>query len=131
MLNIKDKEKTRKKVMEMSLKAIKENESFVFFDDLIKYLNISSQSWYALFPKTERDDIPEWNAINDALNMNRVGIKGEIREKMLESKSPAALIALYRLVGTQEEREALNMRMDEKKSSDGDDKTTNIKLEIK
>lgn len=41
-------------------------------------------------------------------------MKQEIRDRLKNCKSPVGLLALYRLLGTQEERDALNSYREEK-----------------
>lgn len=133
-----EKQKTinelRKNLKERALKAIAKDKMLYSVRDLIAVSGYGSEAWYKAFPKNENHNIPEYQEIEEALIDNRIRVKALIREKMLQSTYPAALIALYRLLGTTEEREALNMGMDVEKAKAANNtanKDAVIKLEIK
>lgn len=52
----------------------------------------------------------EYNAILEALESNRTINKSNIRDRLMKINSPAALIALYKLLATPEERRALSQK---------------------
>jgi len=123
----------REELRDKAIKVITENMLIYTVPDVITAIGVSTQTWYSVFRKADMAKIPEYQEIQEALTNNRTKMKVELRSKMMDSKSAAALIALYRIVGTQEERNALNMNMDIVKATDEKhekDNTTNIKLEI-
>lgn len=133
-VNLENLQERREQIRDKAIKVIKENKLLYTIPDVITAIGISTETWYRVFRKCECSKIPEYQEIQEELTNNRVRVKTEIRGKMLENKSAAALIALYRLIGTKEEREALNMNMDVVKADIDKaekDVTTNIKLEIK
>ena len=83
---------------------IQNNRNIVNIADILIELKLSKQTFYYYFPY----DSDGLNEIKETLEGNKTKIKKIIRDKLLNCKSPAALIALYKLMGTQEEREALN-----------------------
>lgn len=74
--------------------------------DVYRGLGISASTFYRQFPVGSEDYI----TITEALEFNKIDTKASILDKLLESDKPACLIAAYRLLGTKEEREALNMK---------------------
>lgn len=82
------------------LKIINGNHQCVFIQDVYQYLGVASSTFYRWFPT----DSPDRTEIDEALDLNRIHMKQTIRDRLLESKSPSALIALYKLIGTREER---------------------------
>lgn len=83
---------------------IQNNRNIVTISDILIELKASKQTFYYYFPY----DSDGLNEIKETLEGNKTKIKKVIRDKLLNCNSPAALIALYKLMGTQEEREALN-----------------------
>ena len=84
--------------------VIQNNRNIVNISDILIELKLSKQTFYYYFPY----DSDGLNEIKETLEGNKTKIKKVIRDKLLNCNSPAALIALYKLMGTQEEREALN-----------------------
>src|SRR6056297_2969891 len=92
------------KLYEQALKDIEENTLF-FVSDVIAYLGLSRQTFYHHFPiDSERLD-----TIKEMLNKNAMRTKVSIRSKLHQSKAPAGLLALYKLLATNDERKALAM----------------------
>lgn len=92
--------------IEKVLQKIKENKNWVFAHDVYQGLAISKNSfysWYAL-------NGDERQQIDEALELNKTQTKQIIRDRLLVSKSPIALLALYRLLSTPEERKILNQK---------------------
>lgn len=102
-------------------KLIKENPKIVFLQDVYQSLGWSSSTFYRRFPK----DSNEYNEITEALDLNKTSMKREIRDRLMECKSPVGLIVLYRLLGTAEERKILNQKEQEENEN-----KTEIKLQI-
>ena len=113
----------KQELLQKALKNIEENQKIVFLTDVYQSLGISASTFYRQFPV----DSSEYNDINDALEANKTLMKREIRDRLANCKSPVGLLALYRLLGNQEERDALNSYREEKVTKS--DET--IELEIK
>lgn len=97
-------------MLQKALKNIEENQKIVFLTDVYQSLGISASTFYRQFPV----DSNEYNDINDALEANKTLMKRDIRDRLANCKSPVGLLALYRLLGSQEERDALNSYREEK-----------------
>ena len=90
--------------MKEILKSIKEDRKIVFITDVMAAVDITSVTFYKYFPFGSDDH----KTIIDALNKNKVATKRIIRDRLLECNSANGLIALYKLLGTPEERDILN-----------------------
>lgn len=97
----------------------------MFNQDVYAVVGISSSTYYRYFPS----DSDGYNQIQDALEVNRTKMKMVIRDRLAESKSPAALLSLYRLIGTQEERDALNSYRMEELEAKNQSKTIQLKID--
>lgn len=73
----------------------------VFDDEVIAYLPCSKTTYYAY-------KLNESNSIKEALTLNRIQIKGGLRKKWYDSDNATAQIALYKLIGSDDEAERLN-----------------------
>lgn len=80
-------------------KEVTENHKLFFVEDIVAYLPCTKSTFYDFFP-IESD---EMNAIKGMIEENKVRIKVTIRSKLLKGKG-TELIALYKLIGTDEER---------------------------
>lgn len=100
----------KQELLQKALKNIEENQKIVFLTDVYQSLGISASTFYRQFPV----DSSEYNDINDALEANKTLMKRDIRDRLANCKSPVGLLALYRLLGSQEERDALNSYREEK-----------------
>lgn len=90
--------------MKEILKSIKEDRKIVFITDVMAAVDIATGTFYKYFPFGSDDH----KTIIDALNKNKVATKRIIRDRLLECNSANGLIALYKLLGTPEERDILN-----------------------
>lgn len=100
----------KQELLEKAVKKIKENRKIVFLTDVYQSMGISCSTFYRNFPINSNG----YNEIIEALEANKTLMKMEIRDRLAECKSPVGLLALYRLLGTQEERDALNSYREEK-----------------
>jgi hypothetical protein len=89
---------------ERALQEIDANNLF-FVEDIVAYLGIAKSTFYDHFP----EDSDESNDIKERLNKNKMKTKVSIRSKLHKSTSPAGLLALYKLLATNDERRALSM----------------------
>ena len=76
-----------------------------FIDDVVSYSGISKQTFYDFF-KVDSDELDD---IKELLNKNKVEVKVSIRQKLFKGNKAAELLALYKLICTDEERKALSM----------------------
>jgi len=96
-----DKEKKYKQ----ALKVIKDKGLYLM-EEVAIMIGISKPTFYSFYPV----DSNEFNTIKEALEENKINIKAEIREKLRNGDKAAELIALYKLLSTNDERKALSMQ---------------------
>ena len=87
-----------------ALVVIEENKLF-FVEDVADMLGISKTTLYTRFPMQS----DELNAIKEGLTANRVRVKVQLRARMARSNNPTDRMALYKLIGSEEERRRLSM----------------------
>lgn len=92
------------KLFNEAMAAIQEHKLF-FIEDVIAWLAVSKPTFYDHF-KVNSD---EFNSIKDAIGSNRIRLKVQIRAKLSQGKNAAELLALYKLICTDEERRRLSM----------------------
>lgn len=112
------------KLKEDILFAIRSDENVVFMVDVYKIVGIEHHLFDRYFAKGSAD----YEEIMEALNSNKGKMKKLIRNRLLDMNNPTALICLYKLLGTADERAALNnhkTKEDKAESTDND-----ITLEI-
>ena len=90
----------KKELERTALKMIKKHV-IVNFSELATYLPVSRTVIYT-------KGLNKLNSIKDAIDDNKVNLKANLRAKMYKSKNSTDTIALYKLLGTQEEKDALN-----------------------
>lgn len=95
---------SRKKLYEQAMQAIEERNLF-FIEDVVAFLPCVKSVFYAKFPT----DSDEMNSIKRALETNKIRTKSAIRHRLFNMDNPTAQIALYRMIATQEERDAISM----------------------
>lgn len=117
------KQKEKEIILEKILKQIKENNKLVFMQDVYQVMGMSRSVFYKLFPATSK----EHKSIDEALEANRTLMKREIRDRLSENKNVVALLCLYRLLATPEERKALS----QKEYEDKEAKNANNEIELK
>jgi hypothetical protein len=91
---------SKKALIEIALKAIKELD-LVFFSDVVACLPCSRRTAYNYNLQEDED-------IQQALNQNRIITKSLLRKNWLYHGNATAQIALYKLIATDEERAILN-----------------------
>ncbi len=97
-----------------ALEAIEKHKLF-FIEDIVAFLPCGKVTFY-------EHKLNELNSIKDALEKNRVEVKSAMRSKWYKSDAPALQIALYKLIGTDEEADRINSQ-----HIKADVKTTEIK----
>ena len=95
----------REKKYKQALKVIKDKQLYII-DEVAVLIGISRPTFYDWFPI----DSNKLNTIKEALEENKINIKSEIREKLRNGDKAAELIALYKLLSSNDERKALSMQ---------------------
>jgi hypothetical protein len=93
------------KIFEQSKFVIKKYRLF-FIEDVVAYLPIVKKTFYEYFPI----DSNESNELKELLDQNKINVKVQIRKKLLKGEKAPELIALYKLICTDEERRSLSMQ---------------------
>jgi hypothetical protein len=95
----------KSKIFEQCKKAIEDNNLY-FVEDVVAYIPCSKPTFYEFFPPESN----ELNTLKELLDTNKVKTKVDIREKLLAGDKAAELIALYKLICSDDERKALSMQ---------------------
>lgn len=93
----------RNKIFKQAQDVIREHNLF-FIEDIVAWLPISKPTFYEFFPLESN----ELNELKKMLEDNKVRMKTSIRAKLYKGKG-ADLIALYKMICTDEERKAIAM----------------------
>lgn len=93
----------RNKIFKQAQNVIREHNLF-FIDDIVAWLPISKPTFYEFFPLESN----ELNTLKKLLEDNKVRMKTSIRAKLYKGKG-ADLIALYKMICSDEERKAIAM----------------------
>ena len=88
-----------KELEKQILKVVEEN-NLMFFDDIQAYVEPNNKTLY-------NHKLPKLQTIKSALAINRIKTKIGLKKKWRESDNPTLQIALYKLIGTQDEYMAL------------------------
>jgi hypothetical protein len=88
----------RKKVFEQAKEAITKYKLF-FIEDVVAWLPISKPTFYDFFEPNSN----ELNELKDMLEQNKVEVKSALRSKWFKGNNPLTQMALYKLIGTEEE----------------------------
>lgn len=115
----------KQKPIDEVVKIVNENPNLVYFQDVYNYLCISGTTFNRWYPVESEDR----KLIEDALESNKTLTKRKIRDRLLESKNTAALLSLYRLLATREERDALNSYKVEEIEAKKSDNTIELVIE--
>jgi hypothetical protein len=95
----------KKKIYKQACEAVEKNNLF-FVEDIVAWLPISKATLYEFFP-LESDEL---NNLKNLLNINKTKTKSAIRAKLFKSDKAGELLALYRLICDDEERQKLNQQ---------------------
>ena len=93
----------RNKIFKQAQDVIREHNLF-FIDDIVAWLPIGKTTFYEFFPLQSN----ELNELKKMLEDNKVRMKTSIRAKLYKGKG-TDLIALYKMICTDEERKAIAM----------------------
>ena len=75
-------------------------------EDIVAFIPCGKDSFYRFFPK----DSDKYDNLKGLLDENKIVTKSSIRAKLHKSDKAAELIALYKLICSDEERDALSMQ---------------------
>lgn len=95
----------QEEIYNLSIKSIEE-ENLYFIEDVISFLPISKPTFYDYF-KVDSDEL---NYIKELLDGNKIRMKVKLRKKLSDGDKAAEILALYKLIATDEERKALSMQ---------------------
>lgn len=93
-----------KELMKRAKKLIKEKKYF-FISDVFQGLGIVSSTFYEHFPS----DSSDYKELQQLLIDNRIEVKTGLRAKWYKSNHPTLQLGLYKLIGSDEEREKLSV----------------------
>ena len=99
----------REKIFQQAQAAIRDHNLF-FIEDVVAWLPISKPTFYEYFPV----DSNELNTLKRMVTDNKIKTKSGIRAKLYKEKG-TSLIALYKMICTDEERRALSLTYQENK----------------
>jgi hypothetical protein len=88
----------RTKIYQQALDLIEKKKLF-FIEDVVCLLPISKPTFYDYF----QIDSNELNTIKELLEKNKIEIKNGLRNKWYNGNNPLTQMALYKLIGTEEE----------------------------
>ena len=88
----------RIKIYNQALDLIEKKKLF-FIEDVVTLLPISKPTFYEFF-EVESNEL---NSIKEALDKNKIDIKNGLRNKWYMGNNPLTQMALYKLIGTEEE----------------------------
>lgn len=90
-----------KKEMETKALAAIKRHKLVFASDVVTYLPCCEATYYNM-------GLNELESIKEALQKERVAMKTKLRKRWLESDNPTLNVALYKLIGTDDEAHRLS-----------------------
>ena len=93
------------KIFEQAKEQIEKNNLF-FIEDIVAFIPISKPTFYDYYPV----DSNEFNTLKEMLEENKVKTKSSIRAKLYKGNKAAELLALYKLICSDDERKALSMQ---------------------
>lgn len=88
----------KKKIFNQAKEAIEKYKLF-FIEDVVAWLPCSKETFYKYFP-VDSDELDE---LKELLEKNKVEIKSALRSKWFKGNNPLTQMALYKLIGTEEE----------------------------
>jgi hypothetical protein len=100
-------------------KELIEKKKLFFIEDVVTLLPCTKSSFYDFFPI----DSNELNTIKDMLDKNKIDVKNGLRNKWYTGNNPLTQMALYKLIGTEEEYHRIA-------STKTENKNINIEREI-
>ena len=93
-------------MLEKALEEIEKDDNILFIEDVVAACGVSKKTFYKYIVKDSEEYEKVWDAITD----NRIKVKKYIRLKLRLSGKAAELLALYRMICTDDERRAINQQ---------------------
>jgi hypothetical protein len=93
----------RDEIYQQAQAAIRDHNLF-FIEDVVAFLPICRATFYNLFD----EDLDKLDTLKKMLEANKIRTKASIRNKLYKGKG-GDLIALYKMICTEDERRALSM----------------------
>lgn len=93
-------------MLEKALEEIEKDDNILFIEDVVAACGVSKATFYKYIPKGSEEYEQIWAKILD----NRIEVKKYIRLKLRLSGKAAELLALYRMICTDEERRKINQQ---------------------
>lgn len=88
----------RIKIFEQALDLIEKKKLF-FIEDVVSLLPCDKTTFYRFFEVESN----EYNTIKEGLDKNKIEVKNGLRNKWYNGNNPLTQMALYKLIGTEEE----------------------------
>ena len=88
----------RTKIYQQALDLIEKKKLF-FIEDVVTLLPCSRSTFWEFFP----DKSDELDNIKELLDKNKIEVKNGLRNKWYNGNNPLTQMALYKLIGTEEE----------------------------
>jgi hypothetical protein len=88
----------RIKIYQQALDLIEKKKLF-FIEDVVTLLPCSRSTFWDMFP----DKSDELDNIKELLDKNKIDVKNGLRNKWYNGNNPLTQMALYKLIGTEEE----------------------------
>jgi len=95
----------KKKLYNQAKEAIEKNNLF-FIEDIVAWLPCDKTTFYRYFPVESNEN----NNLKRLLDINKTKTKSAIRAKLFKSEKAGELLALYRLICDNKERQNLNQQ---------------------
>ena len=110
---------------ELETKALDviQKQMLVFIHEVSTAMNLSRQTFYD-------HGLDKLDSIKNALEDNKTKLKGGLRKKWYESENATTQIALYKLIGTEEESDRINSQK-QKVEHSGSMEVTGITIKVK
>lgn len=94
------------KLLAKALDEIAKDDNILFIEDVVAACGVGKTTFYRYIPKDSEEYRQVWSKIQE----NRIEVKKFIRLKLRLSGKAAELLALYRMICTDEERRAINQQ---------------------
>lgn len=94
------------KLLAKALDEIAKDDNILFIEDVVAACGVGKTTFYRYIPKDSDEYRQVWSKIQE----NRVEVKKDIRKRLRSSGKAAELLALYRMICTDDERRAINQQ---------------------
>lgn len=93
------------RIYEKAKSDVKEYNLY-FISDIVAYAECGTTTFYELFPAGSKES----ETLKELLTENKVAMKVKLRNKLANGDKAAEILALYKLIATDDERRALSMQ---------------------